>query len=86
VIRNQQFLGFLVLVAAGLVWLGGGSRVSLHARKRLGRFNRLNFDLRSRYVPIRELDKRERRWLLLLYIVFVVLGLLGTGLLNGAFR
>ena len=74
-----------MLVAGLLVWVIGSNRVTLHARKRLGRFNRLTFDLESRHVPFRDFDEQERRWWLLLVIVAGVLILLGMALMNGAF-
>ena len=82
--RNHEGLGFTVLLTAGALWMLGGNYVRHRCLKRMGRPKPLRFDGPGPF-RLRELNAAERRLLLLIGIVAIALGFVGTGLLNGVY-
>jgi len=84
--RTQTVLALLALATAALVWIGGSYMVRDHCLRRLGRPKPLTFDLDfSRNFPFRDYDAAERWSQLVIGLVTMGLGLLGSALGNGVF-
>jgi hypothetical protein len=80
----QQLLGFFTFIVATTVWIAGNMHLRNRCLRRLGRPKPTKRDwVLSRKFPIGEYDPSERRWLALIVITTIVLGLVGSGLLNG---
>ena len=69
--------GVLLIVVAGVIWLGGGRLVVASRRRRLGQPSHV-FGLSP--LRIKQFNTRERLWLLALLLAFVVLVLVGLAM------
>lgn len=84
--RTQTVFSLLALATAALVWIGGSYMIRDHCLRRLGRPKPLHFDSDfSRRFPFRDYDAMERWSQLLVGLVAMGLGLLGSALGSGVF-
>jgi hypothetical protein len=82
----QSLLGLVFFFAMGVVWVAGNIHIRNRCLRRLGRPKPANRDWDfSHNFPFREYDRAERRWLAAIIITAILLGLLSSVFLNGAF-
>ena len=78
----MRVLGAILLIVAGVTWIGGANLVSAARRRRLGVPVR-TFNLSP--VRFNTFTAREKRWLLALLLATCIVALLGLAVLQGAF-
>lgn len=78
----MHILGLILIVVAGIVWVGGFNLILAARRHRLGELL-LIFSLSP--IRFKSFTSQEKRWLLVLLLVAVIVGTLGLAVLQGAF-
>ena len=78
----MRVLGIILVIVAGIVWLGGSNLILAARRRRFGE-NPLVFNLSP--IRFKAFTTSEKRWLLVLLLATCVIALLGLAALQSAF-